>query len=398
MYKTIGLDRVLEISSAAPGTGAVSLGGAVPGFRTFASVMAQYDTCAYFIEGIDGNGNLTGLWERGFGQITDVAKVTFARSLNIDSSSAGSLANFTSKVRIGSGPMSDTTLLYPTPGGRLSVSSTNPVADGESTTLYYLPYLHNKIPLFNGTGIQVVEFPATSLAIVATAGLGYDVFGYLLGSNLTLTTLAWTSATARATSLAYLNGFLCRSDDATRRYLGSFYGVVGNLVQDWNNYGGGANGNPGKRFLWNMYNRVRRDVWMNATINTWTYNATTWRVIQGLAPPQGCVEMFRGQDEDSVDIRGSLTASLTGAQDIAMTVGLDNTNTTPQGTRQMQNNLGVTGAPSYLHSMTGSWVGRPGLGYHNFQLVEYVGGAGGTGNVTFYGASNGTGLVGTLYS
>ena len=58
-YRVAGMDRVLEICIA-PGTGVVTLGTALPGYRTFFSVLAANDTCNYFIEAVDDNGIPTG--------------------------------------------------------------------------------------------------------------------------------------------------------------------------------------------------------------------------------------------------------------------------------------------------------------------------------------------------
>lgn len=84
-------DRVMETSATA-GTGALALAGAVSGYRAFAAVCADGDSCPYAIEAIDGNGNPTGAWEVGLGTFTGPA--TLARSAVQASSNAGAAVDF----------------------------------------------------------------------------------------------------------------------------------------------------------------------------------------------------------------------------------------------------------------------------------------------------------------
>jgi hypothetical protein len=91
-------DRVLETTTTT-GTGALTLAGALTGFRTFASVMAASDTCWYYIEAVDGSGNATGDFEAGLGTYnTTLTRTTVIRSSNANA--AVSLAVGTTK-RVG---------------------------------------------------------------------------------------------------------------------------------------------------------------------------------------------------------------------------------------------------------------------------------------------------------
>jgi hypothetical protein len=83
-------DRVQE-STTSPGTGDISLGGAVTGFRTFSSVMANADTCYYAIAD-QGGAN----WEVGLG--TYASSGNLLQRTTVYSSSAGGTtkANFSS--------------------------------------------------------------------------------------------------------------------------------------------------------------------------------------------------------------------------------------------------------------------------------------------------------------
>jgi hypothetical protein len=206
-FRSVGLDRVQEVASP-PGTGVVTLGGAATGYRAFSAVGAGIlnvgDSCAYYIEAVDGNGAPTGLWERGHGTCGNPL-TTFARTVVIDGSSgAGVAVNFTTNVRIGIGPMTETTTFFPGPGGRLSLVNGSPVGDSGTAgagTLWYMPYIHDRIVLWDGVGLRSVQIPPGLQYNFSglTVGIGYDVFGYLTAAGvLAMEILAWTSGTARS--------------------------------------------------------------------------------------------------------------------------------------------------------------------------------------------------------
>jgi hypothetical protein len=386
-YRTISTDRILERAAAAPGTGIVNLGGAITGYRTFASVLAAGDTCAYFIEGVDANGYPTGLWERGFG--TFASTPTLARTFVVDGSSGlGVAVNFTGTVRVGVAPMSDTVLAYPLPGGRRTVSSTLPVADGSSSSVYYLPYLHDRCPVFDGAGMRIVQIPAglsQSLTGIAS-GTACDIFGYASGDNLALDPpLAWTNSTARATNLAYANGFLVKGGDATRRYLGSF--ILGTTGTLFDSLPSGTTGQGSKRQLWNNYNRVPRSLYMvDSTGTNWTYATGAWRIIRGQAWPLECVELFIGWQEEPIQLVGTLPFNMPSATSIYVGIALDG-NANPLVQANTYNSI----AGQCQESVVVSWSGFVGIGYHYFSLYEYVTngtatiGANSGGSVGMYG-------------
>ncbi|MBS0330804.1 MAG: hypothetical protein JSR30_13185 [Proteobacteria bacterium] len=82
-------DRVLETSTTT-GTGALTLAGAVTGFRAFGSVMTSpSDTCWYALWAVDANGNATGDYEEGLG--TYSAANTLTRTTILRSSNANAV-------------------------------------------------------------------------------------------------------------------------------------------------------------------------------------------------------------------------------------------------------------------------------------------------------------------
>ena len=85
-------DRVLETSTTT-GTGALTLAGAVTGFRAFGSVMTSpSDTCWYAIWAVDGSGNATGDFEAGLGTYSGANTLT--RTTVLESSNAGAAVSF----------------------------------------------------------------------------------------------------------------------------------------------------------------------------------------------------------------------------------------------------------------------------------------------------------------
>jgi hypothetical protein len=81
-------DRVLETCSS-PGSGSVTLLGAVTGYQSFNAAVGNGNTCYYAIA--DQNGNN---WEVGVGTFT--APATLARTTVLASSNGGSVVNFSS--------------------------------------------------------------------------------------------------------------------------------------------------------------------------------------------------------------------------------------------------------------------------------------------------------------
>lgn len=59
-------DRVQETTTST-GTGALSLAGAMTGFRAFSSVCANADTFYYGLQAVTGAGVPSGNWEIGIG-------------------------------------------------------------------------------------------------------------------------------------------------------------------------------------------------------------------------------------------------------------------------------------------------------------------------------------------
>ena len=86
-------DRVLETASS-PGTGTVTLLGAVTGYQSFASAIGNGNTTYYTIADQSGSN-----WEVGIGTVTTGAPNTLSRTTVLSSSNGGSKTNFASGIQ-----------------------------------------------------------------------------------------------------------------------------------------------------------------------------------------------------------------------------------------------------------------------------------------------------------
>ena len=160
-----------------------------------------------------------------------------------------------------------------TPGGRLTLSSGTPVTTSDvtgATTLYYTPYVHDMVYMWDGTRWVINSFSELSLSLgTMTADLPYDIFLYSSSGNPALEKLAWASATARATDVTFQDGRLCKNGDKTRLLLGTICPYSTTQVRV----------NSSSCRVWNMYNRRLRPLFAGETTDSWTYTTATWREI-----------------------------------------------------------------------------------------------------------------------
>ncbi len=248
-----------------------------------------------------------------------------------------------------------------TPGGRLTLSTGNPVSVNITaiSTVYYCPYLHNRITLWDGTRWVTVSFAEVSVAIgTVTSLLPHDVFGYLSGGALAIEKLAWSVGTGRATGISLQDGRYCKTGDKTRLYLGTFAAV--NTTQ--------SEFTVLNRLVWNMYNRVWCNFLVHDSTDSWVYNTTTIRPMNNSTLNR--VGFVRGLDEDILTLQHVIMLN---APNNAGSVGygLDNTTT---------NNADRYGTLSIANSFTNmmaEYCNRPGIGYHYLQCLEM-----GTGSAT----------------
>lgn len=244
-------DRVQETTTTT-GTGTLTLAGAVTGFQSF-SAIGNANTCIYALEDANGSG-----WEVGIGTYTS-SGTTLARTTVLASSNSGSaitLSAGTHKVYVtANAGIAQEAWIVPLsigPGGRLTLESGVPVSVAdqiEKTTVYYTPYKHGYVPLFDGNVWRSIAFTEKSLSLgTVTSGLCYDIFGYLNNNTLELEKLAWTNGATRSTPVTLQDGRYCKSSDKTRLLLGTIYTTSTTTTED----------SSTNRLVGNVYNRENR--------------------------------------------------------------------------------------------------------------------------------------------
>lgn len=265
------------------------------------------------------------------------------------------------------------------PCGRLTLTSGVPVTTSDvtaATSVFYTPYVGNTITLWDGSAWTSYVLTEQTLALVAlTSGLPYDVFAFQNSGTPNIEKLAWTSATARATAVTLQDGRYCKSGDKTRLYLGSFCTTGTTTTED---SGGGAVTNVGgKRFLWNMYNRVPRFIAVIDTSVGWNYTTATIR--QANANAGNKVQYMCGLASDPVNVEIVAGAEVKNNTVAAAFVGVGiDTTTVTSGVA----NAGFNASgPTAIGPVVCTYKGQMLLGQHYLAWLE----SGGDTNCFFEG-------------
>lgn len=139
-------------------------------------------------------------------------------------------------------------------GGRLTLESGVAISTTDQTaktTLYYTPYSHSSIGLYDTTNSvwTPYNFTQTSLALgTLSSGVNYDTFMYSNSGTLTLASSSWASNTARTTAISLQDGVYVKTSDKSYRYLGTFRTTTTTTTED----------SEAKRFVYNVNNQVPR--------------------------------------------------------------------------------------------------------------------------------------------
>ena len=224
-------DRV-GFATATTGTGTIACGSALSGLQSFGS---SDNGTAFDIVITDGAA-----WEVAQDCLYTYADNTLTRGTLI-ASSTGSVLSLSGSATVAHSPIAaraaqwqNATVL---PGGRLSPASNTPVITSDvasSTNIYYTPYLHDRISLWNGNDWATIRYTEYTFAI--GTGLSttapYDLFAYLSGGNLAIEKLAWTNGTTRATDVTLQDGRYCKYGDKSRLLLGTFLAIDSTHIAD----------------------------------------------------------------------------------------------------------------------------------------------------------------------
>jgi len=264
--------------------------------------------------------------------------------------------------------------------GRLTTETAVPVSTSDRTaqgTLYYTPFIGDKISLYDGTKWIWYTFAERSLSLTLTSAKNYDVFLYNNAGTLTLElSAAWTNDTTRADALTTQNGIYVKSGATTRRLLGTIRASGTNTTED----------SLAKRFVVNVDNLVRRPVYVHDATDSWTYTTATWRQknastanqFETVAPLAGLI---------TVDLIENAVATNATTANVRSGIGRDVTNAFATQSTTGTARAGVTAVTTHATNQISICRESVPLGYHYYAELEYSDAAGTT---TWYGDAGGS--------
>jgi len=280
------------------------------------------------------------------------------------------------------------------PQGRLTLQTLTPVmttTQPAKTTIFYTPYVGNRVPIYDGTSMVMTTFAelsvATTDATKSPAAIGASkVNDWFVWSDAGTVRIGhgpdWTSDTARSagTALTMVNGILLNNASITNgpaASRGTYVGTTRSNASsqlDWTFGTFGAAAGTALLGVWNCYNRRPVSTTTGTTTANWTYATAAWR------GPGGGTTMFvsyvAGLAEDVVEAVYQVIGNGAASQQGSGAIGID-TFTAPSGLYAMTNDSVAIGP------IMGSYAGIPGLGFHSLNAIEYASGA----TFTFYGAA-----------
>jgi hypothetical protein len=304
------------------------------------------------------------------------------------------------------------------PGGRLTLTTAVPVTVSDVTaaaTVYYTPYLHDLVWIYDGANWAPFRFAEISLALDSNSGhTGYQQIGknfdlFVVNDAGTVrlgTGPAWTSDTGRGTGagtteLERKNGIWTNKVSMTLRFgsasgntitvpanCGTYFGTMRTTAD------GQTESSLAKRFVWNANNRVARPMRALEATDSWTYSTAGWRQMNNSTANQ--LAMVFGLSEDAVSATTHVVigTSTSTARVGRNGIGLDSTSAFAAG--NLPDQAVITSALTGV--MSSSYAGVPGLGYHFLAALEYGGGA---DTQTWYGDNGAatllqSGIIGML--
>ncbi|MCB0383775.1 MAG: hypothetical protein KDD43_00165 [Bdellovibrionales bacterium] len=264
-----------------------------------------------------------------------------------------------------------------------------PVRTGNTTSsvVAFTPYGGNRVAVYNTTDSiwEILEFSEIYTSFPSTTDTVYDMFVYNNSGSLAFELVAWTSTTARATALTLQDGVYVKSGDASKKYVGS--------VSTTSTTGWGADTDT-QRFVWNYYNRRRKELLATVSTASWTYATSTWRVFAGGTTN---VEVLIGVIEDSIFLQAGIELSSSGSL-FAYYVGIgDNTTTTNSAYQQgLGGGSGLSNSGDFCQHIS-SYHRRPaGVGRRKYYPLEY-GGAAAANCLGNYSNLRTTGITGHIF-
>lgn len=282
------------------------------------------------------------------------------------------------------------------PGGRLTLTSATPVLTSDvtgATTIYYTPYIHNAIDLYDGTRWRTHFFAELSQALAdatkspaaAATDSNYDMFVWNDSGTLRCTRgPVWSSATARGTGAGttelerlhgvFVNKIAITNGPAAQR--GVYVGTIrtnGSTATPMVWKPAAASGGAAcTLYVWNNYNRVRFTAVSRDNKDTWNYATGSFRSTDNSTNNR--VHIVRGLQVDDAEVMAVGSAGNDLNIRLMVGLGLDSAS-------HHSDAVVGCGCPVDVNepvSMIAHYRGDPGLGYHYFQALEWGGGSGTT--------------------
>lgn len=331
------------------------------------------------------------------------------------SAGIGHIDTKTGDFTTGGGLVTDTNLISMQqciPGGRGSLTASTPVTTTDVTgaTAVNFPPVANGfgglVPLYDGTTMRLRSFlssatdsagPSVTLGANWAATTNYDWFFFNdSGTVRFLSGPAWSSDTARGTGagtteLQLFNGMWTNKNSMTGRYANGSTVTVpanqGTFVTTTRTVAAGqCEDSMAKRFLYNAYNQIVRDL-RNATetADNWTYTTATFRQAKANTANQLDVLIGLAGNLIDVDVLGLASNSV---GNIFFPVGIGIDSTTTNSAQHMGPATSVTIDDKIaLHAR---YRGYPAIGRHFYSWLEY---SAASGTTTWYGDNGNSTLI-----
>lgn len=204
--------------------------------------------------------------------------------------------------------------------GRITLTSGTPVTTADVTaaaTIFFTPFRGNQISLFDGVSVwNTFSFTQLSIAVPAAANTMYDLFIFDNAGTPTLETQIWTNDLTRAVALVFQDGVYVKSGATTRRYLGSFRTT---------NVAGQTEDSNAKRYVWNYYNRIVRQMKVIEIANSWNYSLAVYRQANANAANQLDYVIGISEDMISAQVHAEAASSTGQIRVVISGIGVDST-------------------------------------------------------------------------
>jgi len=248
--------------------------------------------------------------------------------------------------------------------GRLSLASNNPIYNTDITnnTIYYTPYLGNKLSLYDSSTSSWSDYTFSELSLsllASTNDTNYDIFIYYNGNSLVMEKIAWLNNSNRNSSLILQDGIYVLSTDAKKRYVGSIRTTSTSTTED----------SKKKRFVWNNSNKIVKQIYATDSV-LHTYTTASYRPYKNITTSGITrIEFISGIDQYlSVSLHSD---HFNESNFSSVALGLDSTS---NPNIDIINGIYVSAGSPYGHSnistSSNTYV-NTNLGYHYIQILQY---------------------------